>query len=354
MARKNLKEKSSVNALAVVDYCPVCLGKGLLCLRGRVSNYLCQYCGHCWSGESLDQQYYGQLSGRNTISDPYYEKKMADRLSDLMPLLHNGMRVLEIGCAEGDLGRRIKEIASVDYVGIELSEDALTAMRFLDRVSRDSAAVLHDEPYDLILSFHVLEHVSDIRGEVRHWHRLMKPSGTLVMEVPNEAGHPLLSTDANAEHLHQFNAASLSALLYHAGFSVKRLTIGHFESIVYPDSLRVLACARTDAQVRYSDLTSRFLHTFPGPFVVYGIGGDFSNYVAPLLAQLAVAALVDSDTTRHGQSIASHKIQAFDFVKFSGLPVLVTSLRYKAEITAVLKMQGVPSNAIFGLDSIFG
>jgi SAM-dependent methyltransferase len=354
MAWKNLKQNSLEEALVVISVCPACLGKQVSAHGGLVSHYLCSLCGHCWSGARLHQQYYAQLSGRNTTSDPDYDKKMMDRLNDLEPLLHDGMRVLEIGCAEGSLGRRIKDIAKVEYVGIELSEDALTARKFLDRVSRDSAAVLHDEPYDLILSFHVLEHVSDIRAEVSHWHRLMKPSGTLVVEVPNEAGHPLLSWDANAEHLHQFKAASLSALLDHAGFAIKRLSTGHFESTVYSDSLRVLAAARTHAQARHIDLISRFLSTFPGPFVVYGIGGDFSNYVAPLLAELAVAALVDSDFARHGQRIASHTIQAFEYAKFTGLPVLVTSLRYKAEITAALKKQGVPSDAIFGLDSIFG
>lgn len=342
----------------MVPACPACSGNEATCPSRPIAHYLCRLCGHRWSratgSELQQQQYYSQLGGRNTVSDPGYDRKMDDRLGDLAPLLHDGMRVLEIGCAEGDLGRRIKEMTSVEYVGIELSEDALTAMNFLDRVSRDSAAVLCDEPYDLILSFHVLEHISDIRAEAGHWLRLLKPSGALVVEVPNEAGHPLLSWDANAEHLHQFTTTSLSALLDHAGFAIKKLSTGHFESTVYSDSLRVLARSRMVAQNRRNHLISTFRAVFPGPFIVYGIGGDFRNYVAPLLPKLQVAALVDSDSARHGQRIASHKVEAFNFSKFAGLPILVTSLRYKADITAVLKKQGVPSHAIYGLDSIFG
>ena len=49
---------------------------------------------------------------------------MAERLRDLTPLLRNGLRILEIGCAEGELGKRIKAMANVEYVGVELSADA--------------------------------------------------------------------------------------------------------------------------------------------------------------------------------------------------------------------------------------
>ncbi|WP_157662692.1 class I SAM-dependent methyltransferase [Sulfuriferula sp. AH1] len=279
---------------------------------------------------------------------------MTDRLNDLTPLLHDGMRILEIGCAEGELGRRIKAIANVEYTGIELSEDALVAMRWLDHVSRHAAAALEDGPYDLILSFHVLEHIPDIHAELGHWSRLLKPSGKLVVEVPNEAGHPLLSWDANAEHIHQFTMTSLSELLHQAGFSIQQLTSGHFESAVYSDSLRAQAYLRTDAQTRRNQLIAKFKTTFPDKFVIYGIGGDFNNYVAPLLLELSAAALVDTDTTRHGVRMAGYRIEAFNPVKFTGLPILVTSLRYQTEIRAALQEQGVPSHTIYGLDAIFG
>jgi len=343
----------------MLPVCPACLGNETMRHNSPVAYCLCRSCGHRWL-ESADrpqqqrQDYYAQLSGRNVLADSAHEKKMVDRLNTLAPLLHDGMRILEIGCAEGEMGRRVKAIANVEYDGIELSKDALIAMQWLDHVSRHTAAVLKTEPYDLLLSFHVLEHIPDIRAELGHWSRLLKPSGKLVIEVPNEAGHPLLSWDANAEHLHQFTATSLSALLHHAGFAVSVLSTGHFESVVYSDSLRIQAHMRMAGQTRQHQLIARFKSVLPGAFVVYGIGGDFNNYVAPILAELPVAALVDADVDRHGAIIAGHQIVAFDVVKFSGLPVLVTSLRYQAEIAAALQQQGVPSPAIYGLDAIFG
>ena len=336
--------------------CPACLGREVEHSDSPVEHHLCRSCRHRWPGASgIDpRQYYSRQTGRNILIEPDHERKMADRLGELAPLLRDSMRVLEIGCAEGDLGRRIKEIADIEYVGIELSADAEKAVKFLDRVSRHPAAELRDAPYDLILSFHVLEHIPDIHAEVAHWHRLLKPSGSLVVEVPNEAGHPLLSWDANAEHLHQFTSTSLAALLGHTGFAVEKLSSGHFESVVYPDSLRAQACHHPGAEERRASLLARFRSVLPGRFIVCGIGGDFRNYVLPLLSDLQVAALVDSDASRHGESIAGRKIECFDLAKHSGLPILVSSLRYRADITVMLQKQGVPAHAIHGLDSIFG
>jgi 2-polyprenyl-3-methyl-5-hydroxy-6-metoxy-1,4-benzoquinol methylase len=339
--------------------CPACSGKETVQHNEPTVHALCPLCGHRWletTGIPLAQQhnYYAQLRGRNILADSACHQKMTDRLHDLAPLLHDGMRILEIGCAEGELGRRIKAIANIEYSGIELSEDALVAAQWLDHVSRHAAAALTGGPYDLILSFHVLEHISDIHTELGHWASLLKPTGKLVVEVPNEAGHPLLSWDTNIEHIHQFTATSLSASLHQAGFSVQQLTSGHFESVVYSDSLRAQAHLRSAAQTRSRQLIAGFKRVFPDKFVIYGIGGDFNNYIAPILSELPVVALADSDPRRHGIGMGDYRIEAFDSVKFNGLPVLVTSLRYQAEIKAALQEQGVPSHAIYGLDAIFG
>ena len=339
--------------------CPACLGKETAQHNSPVTHYLCRRCGHRWRAEAgispiKQHDYYARLHGRNMLADSACNRKMSDRLQDLTPLIHDGMRILEIGCAEGELGRRIKAIANVEYTGIELSEDALVARQWLDHVSRHTAAALENGPYDLILSFHVLEHIPDIRPELGHWLRLLNPSGKLVVEVPNEAGHPLLSWDANVEHIHQFTATSLSASLHQAGFSIQQLTSGHFESAVYADSLRARAHMQTDVQTRRNRLIAKFKTVFPDKFVIYGIGGDFSNYVAPILSELPVAALADSDTTRHGIRMEGYRIEAFNPAKFTGLPILVTSLRYQTEIRAALLEQGVPSHTIYGLDAIFG
>ena len=146
--------------------------------------------------------------------------------------------------------------------------------------------------------------------------------------------------------------ASMSALLGHAGFFIRQLSTAHFESVVYPDSLRILATPRQPAQAQHAALLARFHSVLDQPFVVYGIGGDFNNYVAPVLADLNVVALVDSNPQRIGQTVAGRIIELYDAAKFAGMPVLVSSLSYQCELTALLRQRGVPAQAIFPLDAI--
>jgi SAM-dependent methyltransferase len=299
-------------------------------------------------------QRYTLLRNRNLVDDPDHHKKMERRLKDIAPLLRSGMRILEVGCAEGDLGRRIKAHANIDYTGLEISADADDAEKWLDRVLRIPASQLDAEPFDLILSFHVLEHIADIGAEVAHWSRHLKPAGRLVAEVPNETGHPLLTWDPNPEHLHQFSVSSLAALFDRSSFSIGRLTTGHFESIGYPDSLRIHASKRESEESRHARFGTHVHSVIDRPFVIYGIGGDFEKYLLPLLDSLPIVALVDSNTTRHGATYGRHTVTAFDPQRFAGTPIMVATIRFKRGIAAFLRAQGVTDCSIYGLDAVLG
>ncbi|MCK9379674.1 MAG: class I SAM-dependent methyltransferase [Sulfuritalea sp.] len=275
-------------------------------------------------------------------------------MADISPLLRPGMRVLEIGCAEGSLGAIVSQSIPVHYTGIEISEDATTAAKILDRVVRSPATMLVNEKFDLLLSFHVLEHVGDIAGEIGHWRTLLADQGRLIVEVPNQAGHPLLDLDPNPEHLHQFTPTSIAALLLHANFEIDRLESGHWESSVYSDSLRVLARPALNDEQRRTLLLQRFIDRLPEPFAAWGIGGDFRAYVEPLLDSLPVAALIDSDVQRHGERHGRLAVEAYDQQRHASLPILVCSVRYREDILRDLAMLGIPSSRIVSLDDVFG
>jgi 2-polyprenyl-3-methyl-5-hydroxy-6-metoxy-1,4-benzoquinol methylase len=337
--------------------CPACKSNDVLMCGEPVRHWACQCCRHRWldvSDPTQQQRHYAFLRGRNFVHAPSHELKMQRRMEDIEPLLNPGMRILEIGCAEGDLGRRIKARMAVDYTGIEISEDADEAGQWLDHVFRAPASQFQAEPFDLILAFHVLEHISDIGDELAHWLRQLRLDGHLVVEVPNEVGHPLLTWDPNPEHLHQFSVCSLAALFERSGLSIKRLTTGHFESVGYPDSLRILANRREAAEDRHARFRAHVHSIIDRPFVIYGVGGDFDKYVLPLLDSLPVAALVDSDSARHETMVHGHKVTAFDAHRYAGIPILVATIRFKAEIAAILREQGVPDRLIYGLDAVLG
>jgi len=295
------------------------------------------------------------MSGRNKSLAKQLQRKFADRIASVQPLLKDHCRILEVGCAEGEFGAIVKDLVDVEYVGLEISRDAEIAATRLDRILRRPAADLTESEFDLLLSFHVLEHISDINAEIRHWARLLAISGTMLIEVPNAAGHPLRDWDTHPEHLHFFSAASLSALIERAGLAVDTLSSGHFESPIYSDSLRVTARHALSEEEKTERLLSRFKQLMGGPFVIYGIGGDFMNGVLPILDRLPVTALVDSNPGRAGERVtANHTIQAYDPVQFSSLPILVASVRFKDEISQYLCASAATPVKLVGLDDIYG
>lgn len=336
--------------------CPCCGNNDIEISFNNISCFHCCCCGHHWLKTDIIKQhcYYASLSGRNTVPTLDRERKLADRLQDLSSFLRDGIRIIEIGCAEGALGEQIKIKHCLEYTGVELSADANTAATILDRIVKSPATTLDDGPYDLLLAFHVLEHIPDVSIEVKHWRQLLGENGIAVVEVPRESGNPWLTWDKNPEHIHQFTAASLITLFQRTGFEVLRLTSGHFESPVYCDSLRLLIQPSPTAAARRNDLIARFHKAFPKPFAVYGIGGDFQNYVAPFLDVLPVLALFDSDPKRYGEQIGNLKITPLDPIRHAGLSILIASIRFKYEIATDLVANGVSISHIFGLDDIYG
>lgn len=334
--------------------CPCCLQSGTVTSHSHPEPHLaCPVCGHRWRSAGASVGDYENKSGRNRMPAHQLERKYHDRMASLVPLLAGVSRILEIGCAEGDFGAQVKARADVSYSGLEISRDAEIAASRLDQVLTRPATELPAAEYDLLLSFHVLEHIVDIHAEIRHWLRQLAPAGRMLIEVPNGSGHPLRGWDSHSEHLHFFSATSLCALLEQAGLAVESFSTGHFESPIYADSLRVVARRKRNPEEQRAALLAQFSQVLGTSFVVYGIGGDFRNCVLPLLDQLPVAALVDSDPQRAGEQVGHHVIQTFDPARHSDLPVLVSSLRFKDEICQRLRAALPASVKLVGLEDIY-
>lgn len=317
----------------------------------------CPRCGHRWrdAAELADGAgYYAGLVARNDEQAPWFARKIDARLAAVLALIEpTTERVLEVGCAEGGLGAAVKAQAAVAYDGIELSQDSVLAATRLDQVFCQPAAQVQSAPYDLILSFHVLEHIADLTTELLAWRRLLTERGALLIEVPNRAGHPWLSNDLNPEHLHQFTPASLTILLASCGFTCQALSRGHYESPLYCDSIQVIARPEPTPEQRRQHLLQRFQQYLGGPFIAYGIGGDYLNYVAPLAEALPIRALVDSAAEKHGRQVGAFSITGYDPVAHAALPILICSLRYGSSIRRHLLDQGIAAERLVALESLF-
>lgn len=139
-------------------------------------------------------------------------------------------RVLEVGCGTGSFLQRLRALG-FDVAGVELSEYAADfAKRSYDLpiFCGDLEAFESAEPFDAVCAYHVLEHVARPVEFVERVGQLLRPGGTLVLQVPNSEswqsrvfGRRWYGLDP-PRHLVNYGAGSLRELLARCGFTVTR------------------------------------------------------------------------------------------------------------------------------------
>jgi 2-polyprenyl-3-methyl-5-hydroxy-6-metoxy-1,4-benzoquinol methylase len=92
--------------------------------------------------------------------------------------------LLDIGAGTGDF-LSVAKNGGWDTTGIEPSDKA-KAIAITKGISFvHSTKELADASFDVISMWHVLEHVPDLEYQIKELKRLLKPSGTLIVAVPN-------------------------------------------------------------------------------------------------------------------------------------------------------------------------
>ena len=143
-------------------------------------------------------------------------------------------RLLEVGCARGDFLRVAR--SSFEVCGVEPNPD-------LARDARAEAPVhvglLEDAPwsgFDVVASFHVIEHVDSPRRLVAEMVRRLTPDGVLVIETPDIGSLPFRIWRSRwrqliPEHYSFFDRQTLTRLLEDHGLAVRRCgRIGKYAS----------------------------------------------------------------------------------------------------------------------------
>jgi len=96
----------------------------------------------------------------------------------------NKGKILDIGAGTGDFLLTAKN-DGWETVGVEPSDRAKNiaiqkGISFVDEIS-----VLENNSFDVITMWHVLEHVPNLELQIQELKRLLKPTGTLIVAVPN-------------------------------------------------------------------------------------------------------------------------------------------------------------------------
>lgn len=312
------------------------------------SGYCCIICGHFQRKLLFDPLIrYADLKDRNHEATLDPSKKFLERLQSLNPYIYDGADILELGCAEGTLGNMVKAKYQVNYTGVELSHDAKKARLSLDKVVSDISE-LNNSRYDLILAYHVLEHFEDINKALTSWKKLLKNDRSkLIIEVPNKSGNPAIKIDRNIEHAHQFTTASLEILLKNSELRTESLMTGIFESSNYRDSIRVTSLQMISDSERKEKFVKAIMTNLGEDFYIWGVGGDFITYLSPYLQEIKFTGLVDTKQNENFETLHP------DNCNFKNKKILISSLRFKEEITKTLLERGADLRLIFGLDDLF-
>ena len=140
-----------------------------------------------------------------------------------------GGRVLDVGCGRGTL---LASLAGRGYEahGLEISRDAAEGadpraeIRIADSLAE---AAYPDDWFDMVIIWHVLEHIRDPKTTLTEVHRVLRPGGIIVVAVPNFSSWQSRWTGAAwfhldpPRHIYHFPLAALKSLLTDCGFTCR-------------------------------------------------------------------------------------------------------------------------------------
>ena len=153
--------------------------------------------------------------------------RLARRIQKTIPL---GGRVLEVGCATGDLLVPLRDMG-VEVAGIEISQHAAEIAR-RNYYLEVHTGTLFDSPYapnsfDAVVLRHVIEHFPSASQALGRVFSLLKPGGSLFITTPNLDslegkifGHYWHDLDP-PRHLVVFSVATLYRMLENIGFEIR-------------------------------------------------------------------------------------------------------------------------------------
>lgn len=256
----------------------------------------------------------GVLLGTPLAEDPFGKPYADDFLAFIKNSVAKGGRTaLEIGAGVGYITRRLID-DGWQTTGVEPGKGYAEYWKHygVDIINEFFPNPKVPGPYDLILCYAVLEHISNPVKFLVDIRERLAIEGTAVLSVPNcteeiEAGDPAMLLH---EHYNYFNAETLAALFWRAGFSalVRKSDYGRclFVAGKHRDAASEPA-PRNDLKTleSYPQRTERFIVRARQRLAELSVSGSVGIYCpARALAVLdpqMPARFFDDDKTQHGK-----------------------------------------------------
>jgi len=150
------------------------------------------------------------------------------RLIDILNtgLLKEGLGVLDFSPSRS-LYRILRNTPAITYTGSDISGDFLSDVQF-----DITDLPIENNTYDLIICYHILEHIDDDKKAMQELYRVLKKNGTCILQTPFKEGD--IYEDSNItneierlkhfgqkDHVRVYSANGLKNRLEDCGFTVE-------------------------------------------------------------------------------------------------------------------------------------
>lgn len=181
----------------------------------------------------------GRVAEASAYADEYHvgyerhrEKKLRTamvRLNRIAPLVSaESPRLLDVGSSVGCVIEAAME-RGWDAMGTDVSASAVEFCRERKlpcRLFEGNALPFADNSFDVLTSWHVIEHVANVEATLADWFRVLRPGGVMALETP-DASSPMVRLRGSKyrkfwapEHTYTFTPATLATFIQRAGFTV--------------------------------------------------------------------------------------------------------------------------------------
>lgn len=144
---------------------------------------------------------------------------------------NNKGSLLEIGSGTGELLKACKNIGW-QTTGVEPSEIARRNARKnlnLNLIESINNVNLEDKSQDIVMMWHVLEHIPNLKETTHRINSLLKDSGKLIIAVPNHKSYDAIHYKESwaaydvPRHLLHFSKETMTSTLKNAGFKIEEI-----------------------------------------------------------------------------------------------------------------------------------